>query len=103
MSEIYKIHCYDNFADDNSSPIPYENTDLITSDSNNVIVGILDDINTRLVESIKRMNFTEYIGTMPVVEYRSIGYASTERYIMLMYSKNGRRHIRKYTVTKENV
>ena len=102
MSEIYKIHCYDNFVDD-KSVIPYFDDDLLTSDSSNAIVGVLDDINTRIAESISRMDFTEYIETMPTVEYRSIGYTATERYITLMYTKNGRRHIRKFTVTKENV
>lgn len=104
MSEIYKIHCYDNFVD-GKSIISYCDDDLLTSDSSNssnAIVGVLNDINTRLTESIKRMDFTEYIETMPTVEYRSIGYTATERYITLMYTKNGRRHIRKFTVTKEN-
>lgn len=101
MSEIYKIHCYDNFVDGKSA-IPYCDDDLLTSDSSNAIVGVLDDINTRLAESIKRMDFTEYIETIPTVEYRSTGYTATERYITLMYTRNGRRHIRKFTVTKEN-
>lgn len=102
MSEIYKIHCYDNFVD-GKSIIPYCDDDLLTSDSSNVIVGVLGDINVQLIESINRMDFTEYIETMPTIEYRSIGYAATERYITLMYTRNGRRHIRKFTVTKENV
>lgn len=101
MFEIYKIHCYDNFVDDKSS-IPYCDDDIMTSDSSNVIVGVLGDINARLTESINRMDFTEYIETMPTVEYRSLGYVATERYITLMYTRNGRRHIRKFTVTKEN-
>ena len=102
MSEIYKIHCYDNFVDGKSA-IPYCDDDLLTSDSSNAIVSILGDINTRITESINRMDFTEYIETMPTVEYRSLGYVATERYITLMYTRNGRRHIRKFTVTKENV
>lgn len=102
MSEIYKIHCYDNFVD-GKSVIPYFDDDLLASDSSNVIVSVLGDINTQITESISRMDFTEYIETIPTVEYRSIGYTATERYITLMYTKNGRRHIRKFTVTKENV
>ena len=104
MSEIYKIHCYDSFVDGMSTNvIPFEDIDLMSSDSNNVIVGVLDDINMRLTESIKRMDFTEYLETMPAVEYKGIGYSSVDRCITLTYSRKGRRHLRKYTVTKENV
>ena len=102
MAEIYKIHCYDNFVDGKSA-IPYCDDNIVTSDSSNASVGILSDINERLTESIKKMDFTEYIETTPTVEYRSLGYTATDRYITLMYTKNGRRHIRKYTITKENV
>lgn len=103
MSEIYKIHCHDSFVDGMSTnTIPFEDVDLLTSDSNNVIVGVLDDINVRLTESIKKMDFTEYLETMPAVEYKGIGYSSTDRCITLTYSRKGRRHLRKYTVIKEN-
>lgn len=96
----YKIHCYDIFCDDDRNPhsIPFQDIDLITAEDNNTIVGILDDIKCRLEESIKRMSFSEYIEAMPVITFKSIGYRSTERHIILEYNKNNRRHYRKYYI-----
>ena len=94
---VYKIHCYDIFCND-QNPIPFEDTDLITAEDNNAIVGILDDIKCRLEEAIKRMSFSEYVDAMPVMTFKGIGYRSTERHIVLEYNKNNRRHYRKYSI-----